>query len=254
MQSSNLSKTIKANVVALVQRNPRLRAAAGVARFAIDSANGPDLYCPLCNERRRFVVSGRPPRPNALCPACESLERHRLLFSYLNLHPELTLGKSILHFAPESAIERYLTQQEPNEYITADLAPGRADIVLSIEDITWSNHFDLIIASHILEHVNDRIALRELYKSLKPGGLAIVMVPIVEGWASTYENAQVKTDAERLRHFGQEDHIRVYGRDLRTRIQDAGFSLEEFTASPADCLAMGLTPGERIFLAWKRDP
>jgi SAM-dependent methyltransferase len=141
---------------------------------------------------------------------------------------------------------------QPGRYVTADLAPGRADIVLSIEDITLSDQFDVVIANHILEHVNDRVALRELYKALNPGGLAIMMVPIVEGWASTYENSEVKTEAERLRHFGQEDHVRLYGRDFRDRIREAGFDLQEFTATPSNCLDMGLMPGETIFLGWKR--
>jgi predicted SAM-dependent methyltransferase len=111
--------------------------------------------------------------------------------------------------------------------------------------------FDVIVASHILEHVDDRAALREIHATLRSGGLAIIMVPIVEGWATTYENSQVVTDADRLRHFGQEDHVRLYGRDLRERIRDAGFDLEEFSGSPADCLCMGLTPGETVFLARK---
>jgi SAM-dependent methyltransferase len=180
------------------------------------------------------------------------MERHRLLGMYLKRNPELIRDKAILHFAPEAAIKKLLAQLQPGTYLTADIAPGRGDIVLSIEDITLSKHFDVVIVSHILEHVNDRVALRELYKTLNFGGLAIVMVPIVEGWASTYENSEVKTAAERLRHFGQQDHVRLYGRDLRDRIQEAGFDLQEFTASPSDCLSIGLMPGETIFLAWKR--
>lgn len=181
------------------------------------------------------------------------MERHRLLGLYFEKNSELIRGKAVLHFAAETAIEKVISRLNPGTYLTADIAPGRGDIVMSIEDITVSEPFDVIIGSHILEHVNDRIALREMYKALNPGGLAIIMVPIVEGWASTYENSDVKTRADRLRHFGQQDHVRLYGRDLRDRIREAKFDLREFTASPSDCLSMGLMPGETIFLAWKRE-
>lgn len=264
MQSAELSESssstgpslraaASANITAFVRSKPRLRAAIDVARFIVRTASGPVLHCPLCKEDHRFLATGLPPRPSAVCPSCDSLERHRLLCLYFEQFPEIIRGRAILHFAPETAIKRFISQQQPGKYLTADLAPGRGDIVLSIENITLSDRFDMIIVSHILEHVNDRIALRELYKILKPGGLVVIMVPIVEGWASTYENSDVKTEADRLRHFGQEDHVRLYGRDLRDRIREAGFDLQEFTASPADCLSMGLTPGETIFLAWKRE-
>lgn len=242
-----------ANIAAFVRGKPRLRAALDVVRFVVRTSSGPVLHCPLCGEDHRFIPSGMPPRPNAACPSCDSLERHRLLCLYLERFPELISGKAILHFAPEAAIGRFISDRQPAKYLTADLAPGRAEIVLSIENITLQDRFDTIVVSHILEHVNDRIALRELFKILKPGGLVIVMVPIVEGWASTYENSDITTQGDRLRHFGQGDHVRLYGRDLRDRIRKAGFDLHEFTASPADCLSMGLTPGETIFLAGKRE-
>jgi SAM-dependent methyltransferase len=241
-----------AKVAGFVRSKPSLRTAIGLTRFIFRTASGPVLHCPLCDEDHRFLPIGSPPRLNALCSSCGSLERHRLLGLYLKQRPELIQGRAILHFAPEIAIKKLVSQLRPGRYVTADLAPGRADIVLSIEDITLSEQFDVVIANHILEHVNDRVALRELYKALIPGGLAIMMVPIVEGWASTYENSEVKTEAGRLRHFGQEDHVRLYGRDFRDRIREAGFDLQEFTATPGDCLDMGLMPGETIFLGWKR--
>jgi hypothetical protein len=248
----SLRAAARANVDAFARNKPRLRAVIGIARFIVQTSTGPVLHCPLCNEDHRFLAIGSPPRLNSCCPSCGSLERHRLLGLYFKKFPDLIRGKAILHFAPEAAITRSVSEQRPGKYLTADLRPGRADVVLSIENVTLSDQFDMIIASHILEHVNDRIALRELYRSLKPGGIAIIMVPIVEGWPSTYENNDVKTSADRLRHFGQEDHVRVYGRDVRDRIREAGFDLTEITANPADCLTMGLQPGEAIFVATKR--
>ena len=243
--------SVQSEVRSFISRRPRLRSVMAVARMAVRATSGPVLHCPLCNEDHKFLVTGMPPRPNAVCPSCDSLERHRLLSLYLADRPELFAGKSVLHFAPEAAIKRFITQKRPSNYVTADLAPGRADIVLSIENIQMPERFDVIVASHILEHVDDRAALREIYATLRPGGLAIIMVPIVEGWATTYENSQIVNEADRLRHFGQEDHVRLYGRDLRDRIRDAGFDLEEFSGSPAECLRMGLSPGETVFLARK---
>lgn len=261
MRSTNLSgvegavrqsKTLlQGKAKTFVSRRPRLRSAVAMARMVVRTSTGPVLHCPLCNQDRKFLVTGTPPRPNAACPSCNSLERHRLLSLYLAKAPELLAGKSVLHFAPEEAVTRFISQKGPREYLTADLEPGRGDIVLSIENMGMPERFDVIVASHILEHVDDRSALRELYATLRPGGVVIIMVPIVEGWATTYENDEVVTEAERLRHFGQEDHVRLYGRDLRDRIREAGFDLKEFTASPADCLGMGLTPGETVFLARK---
>jgi SAM-dependent methyltransferase len=251
-RSPKLSKAFAlSNIKKFVSAHPRLRSATAMARMAVQSASGPVLHCPLCGEDHRFLVTGVPPRPNAVCPACDSLERHRLLSLYLAQYPELVSGKAVLHFAPEQAIKRLIENLSPRNYVTADLQPERGDIILSIEDIKMPDSFDLIIVSHILEHVDDRAALRELYAAVKPGGVAIIMVPIVEGWAETYENERVTTETERLRHFGQEDHVRLYGRDLRERIRDAGFVLEEFTASPAECLSMGLKPGETVFVARK---
>ena len=234
-----------------IWNRPRLKAAVAVARFIVRTQTGPVLLCPLCNESHQFLVSGSPPRFNAVCPSCGALERHRLLGFYLKQFPEVLRDKAILHFAAEDSLRRLIAQQAPGSYATADLDPARGDIQLSIENITLATRFDVIIVNHVLEHVNDRVALHELYKALKPGGVAVIMVPVVEGWASTYENNEVTTNAGRLRHFGQEDHVRLYGRDLRDRILKAGFDLEEFAATPAECLSMGLVPGETIFLARK---
>ena len=239
-------------IAGFVRSRPSFSTAIGMTRFIFRTASGPVLHCSLCSENHRFLPIGSPPRLNALCPSCSSLERHRLLGMYLKRNPELIRDKSILHFAPEPAIKGLVAQLKPRTYLTADIAPGRGDIVVSIEDINLSSRFDVIIASHILEHVNDRVALRELCRTLRFGGVAIIMVPIVEGWAATYENNEVTTEADRLRHFGQQDHVRLYGRDVRDRIREAGFDLQEFAASPGDCLSMGLMPGETIFLAWKR--
>jgi len=84
--------------------------------------------------------------------------------------------------------------------------------------------------------VDDKKALAEIYRVLKPGGVALIMLPVIEGWAGTYENPKVTTPEERKRHYGQADHVRYYGADVRGRIRAAGFQLEEFTAEGEDVL------------------
>jgi len=124
------------------------------------------------------------------------------------------------------------------------------DLVLNLERLELSDQsVDVFIASHVLEHVDDQKTLAELFRCLKPGGTAIIMVPIVEAWKQSYENDEVSTSRERDLHFGQFDHVRYYGADLRERIKAAGFELEEFTASPSDCVSFGLMRGETVFLA-----
>jgi len=94
-----------------------------------------------------------------------------------------------------------------------------------------------------------RQTYEEFAASLNKPRTAIIMVPIVEAWKQSYENDEVSTSRERDLHFGQFDHVRYYGADLRERIKAAGFELEEFTASPSDCVSFGLMRGETVFLA-----
>lgn len=108
---------------------------------------------------------------------------------------------------------------------------------------------DLVIASHVLEHVDDRAALAEIHRILRPGGEALLLMPVAEGWAETFEDATIVTRAGRHRYFTQHDHLRHYGADVRGRIRDAGFALTEFTADGHQCGDLGIARGETLFLA-----
>lgn len=107
----------------------------------------------------------------------------------------------------------------------------------------------MVICSHVLEHVDDRRALSELYRVLRPGGLCILLTPIIEGWDTTFENAAINRPEDRSVYFGQFDHVRYYGADLRARIGAAGFALSEFTAVEPFVTRHGLIRGEKLFLA-----
>lgn len=209
-------------------------------------------YCPLCDYYGRFAPFGAPPRFDARCPSCASLERHRLIW-LLTLRRDLfTKAHRMLHFAAEAPLRRHLAGRVKT-YATAELREDpKPDLVLNIEAIDLPDaSYDRVICNHVLEHVDDAKALREVLRVLTPGGVAIFTSPIVEGWATTYENPEVTSKPERLLHFGQADHSRIFGRDLRDRIRASGFVLDEFTAVEPDVHRYGLMRGETVFIATK---
>jgi SAM-dependent methyltransferase len=207
-----------------------------------------DVECPVCNFIGHFSAFGSPPRWNARCPACGSLERHRLLALVVR---QIPLAGTLLHLAPEACVMKFLKTQ-PIRYVSADLCAPNVDLQLNIEKIDLPDEqYDIIVCSHVLEHVNDRIALLELRRILKRDGILIAMVPIVEGCQVTYEDETITSPQERERHFGQNDHVRVYGADFARRVTDAGFDVEVHTAFGREALRYGLSMGEKVFLCRK---
>ena len=183
--------------------------------------------CPVCGKTVPFKT--RKGRRHAECPSCGAYERHRLMLYYISHQPGLLdPGTAVLHFAPNSGIERYLRGREGLTYQTADLyAP--ADLKLDLTDIAQPDaSWDLVLCYHVLEHVgDDRKAMAELFRILKPGGKAILQVPLEVGRDETDEDPSVTDPAERLRRFGQEDHVRFYGvADFERRLRQAGFEVE----------------------------
>jgi SAM-dependent methyltransferase len=225
-----------------------------VARKVRYYGNG--RYCPLCGKTsRRFRSYGIVPREDAECIHCHALERQRLLWLFLTEKTDPFDGqpKKMLHVAPELCLEPRFLQRVGDGYLTADLNSPRAMVKMDITDIEFPDEsFDVIYCSHVLEHVDDdRKAMREFYRVLKTGGWAILLVPITD--PVTFEDPSVVDPQERLRVFGQEDHVRRYGPDYVDRLREAGFRVEATTAadlaSPADIVRMGLTPaaGEIYF-------
>ena len=205
--------------------------------------------CPICGYEGLFSSVGVPPRADGKCPNCGSYERHRLFHLFQDRHQLIKPGEAVLHFAPEASVRRSI-EAVAGKYVRADINPDAADIVLNIENIDLPDaEFDVVVASHVLEHVDDGAALSEIKRILKPGGRLIAMIPIVEGWNQTYENADVTTDEGRTLHFGQDDHIRYYGADFRDRVKAAGFKLTEYTAQEPDVSNHGLLRGEKVFVA-----
>lgn len=223
-----------------------------VERFRRDARGLADRSCTLCGYNGPFTPFGSPPRLDAQCAGCGALERHRLYGLLLHREGIVERTHRMLHFAAEAQI-RKAVEPRVGTYETADLALHRRPTHrVNIEALDLPDgQYDRIVCNHVLEHVDDGKALSELFRVLKPGGLAMLTTPVCEGWAETYENADVEGRAARILHFGQKDHVRFYGRDLRDRIGAAGFRLEEFTAVEPFVRLHGLQRGETIFMAWK---
>jgi SAM-dependent methyltransferase len=209
---------------------------------------GERRFCPVCRKSSpRFQSSGRVPRKDAKCIHCGALERHRLLWLYMSRRTNLFEGKSrkMLHVAPEPCFEPFLRQHLGDNYITADLFDSRAMVKMDITNINYPDEsFDVIYCSHVLEHVqDDRKAMREFYRILKNDGWAILLVPInVE---ETFEDPSITEAEERLRIFGQRNHVRNYGPDYVDRLCDAGFCVKipkvnDFVQND-EIIQMGLT-------------
>lgn len=207
-------------------------------------------HCPICGYQGQFAPFGAPVRLDARCPSCASLERHRLITLAIQRQGLLSATMRLLHFAAEAPLKRVIAPKVAS-YETAEVrASARPTHILNIEAIAMPDaSFDMVVCNHVLEHVDDRKALAELFRILRPGGLAILTTPVVEGWAETYENPAITLRAERELHFGQGDHVRLYGRDIRDRIRAAGFTLDEVTATEPDVHVHGLMRGETVFLA-----
>jgi SAM-dependent methyltransferase len=239
------------------QRGP-LRPFAVLVRFGLEAVTlVPKLFgvhareCNICGRVGKMWAFGQPPRFDARCRRCGSLERHRLEAIWLRQHPQVIAAKRVLHFAPESVLSELL-RPTAGHYIGADLDGRRAATALNMENIALGDaSIDVILCNHVLEHVDDAKALREFHRVLTPGGLALLMFPLVEGWSHTYENPLVQTKSDRALYFGQWDHVRYYGCDVRERIRSAGFELTEFTAQEPEVSRLALTRGEKLFIARK---
>ena len=171
-------------------------------------------------------------RNNVLSPSTLSLERHRLLWLYLQNETDFftaTEKKNILHFAPEQEFYKRFKKQKNIQYTTTDLFSPLADIKADICDLPFKdNEYDVIFCNHVLEHIpDDTKAMQELYRVLKPGGMAILQIPQDLNRATTFSDDSITDEKERAAIFGQYDHVRVYGRDYFDELRSIGFTVVE---------------------------
>lgn len=192
---------------------------------------GNNFYDPIDGRSyRRFLPYGYgKQRANALSPGTLSLERHRQMWLYLQNETQFFTEKlKVLHIAPEQEFLRRFKKMDNLDYTSADLFSPIVDVKADILDLPFAdNSFDVIVCNHVLEHiVDDRKAMSELYRVMKPGGWGILQVPMKNSLEKTYEDFTITDPKERQKHFGQYDHVRWYGMDYFDRLRSVGFQTE----------------------------
>lgn len=196
-----------------------------------------DFYIPLVlnySEPINKIIFENDNRDKYYCPICQSSDRERMYVKYIknNKEEDFKNNKNILHIAPEPNLRKYINSITKNSnYICGDLYPTDSGIQkIDITDICFDDeYFDIIICSHVLEHViNDIKAMKEFYRVLKPNGWAILQVPIALNLEKTYEDDKIVSTQDRYYYYGQSDHVRIYAKDYLDRLKSVGFKVYEY--------------------------
>ena len=240
---------------------------------------GGSRACALCGHKvwrfmpYRMGHRGSPPLMHALdvvgsdvdnfeCPRCGAHDRERHLLLYMRATGlfDRMPGMRVLHFAPERRLWPKIAATTPAKYVRCDLFPAATDVMkVDIESMPFADAaFDLVIANHVLEHVgDDGKAVREVARVLAPGGFAILQTPYSAKLHATWRDPGIDMPEARLQAYGQEDHTRLFGRDIFERIASAGF--ESHVRRHAELLGdvdpviAGVNADEPFFLFRKLD-
>jgi SAM-dependent methyltransferase len=239
---------------------------------------GTNYYCPNCRSSlREFVFCGTESqvslerqiigagRRKKECPVCRAAERDRLVYTYVKDYLGLFNKEekiNILHIAPEDCLfPAFYKNINHRAYICGDKfdAGYSYDKQVIYMDITQidreDNCFDLIICNHVLEHIpDDKTALKELYRVLKPGGKAILQVPLSPVLAETFEDFSLKNPDDRTRIFGQHNHCRIYGQDYGKRLEEAGFRFSPVQIQGSQYQKYGFDERENVMVGEKNFP
>ena len=200
-------------------------------------------------------------RNNVLSPSTLSLERHRLLWLFLNTETDFFISKTkkkVLHFAPEQAFYKRFRNQKNLDYTTTDLLSPLADVKADICNLPFDdNSYDIIFCNHVLEHIpDDTKAMKELFRVLKPGGMGVFQIPQDLSRATTFSDDTITDQKERSKIFGQYDHVRIYGLDYFDKLRSIGFTVveEDYTKkiSPELVDKYCLAKGEIIPVCFKK--
>lgn len=228
------------------------RAIAGLEKAR---SRGDAVFCNLCGGTFKAfrAFNGR---PSARCPACRSLERHRLVWSVFEDQHLLDQPIRLLHIAPEPQLSKRLAAIPHVDYVSGDLMDKEVMMRIDVTRIDLQDaSFDAVICSHVLEHVDDAdAAMTELLRILTPGGWAILDTPVDWERENTYEDQSLTSHAERQAAFGQWDHVRIFGRDFPDLLRKAGWqvSLEQpFQGQEAEARQIGVKPGSLMILGRK---
>lgn len=198
---------------------------------------------------------------NFECPRCGAHDRERHLLMYLRASGLMARlpRMRVLHFAPEQHLTKRIVGCAPLQYIRCDLVPATPDVLrVNIETMPFCDRsFDLVVANHVLEHVDDDCrALAEIHRVLRPHGAAILQTPYSPMLNHTWSDPGIVGKAARLEAYGQEDHVRLFGRDIFDRFASSGLraciETHQSMLAGEDARALGVNPLEPFFL-FRRD-
>ncbi len=211
---------------------------------------GVDFQCNICNKKLRKFIQLED--GDSLCPFCGSLSRTRRLWNILNVG-YLKEGTGILDFSPSRSLYRVLKNIPGINYISSDLSGDfLSDVQFDITNINDKNDkYDLLICYHVLEHIdNDNQAMKEIFRVLKKGGTCIIQTPFKEG--DIYEDPSVKKEQERVKHFGQSDHVRIYSvNGLKERLVKCGFLVTIMQFNEPKSNTFGFKAQENVLICTK---
>lgn len=194
------------------------------------------------------------------CAVCGSSDRARFVYYVMNNFTRIFDGNvyDVLHFAPENAISNKLRTMNSSHYISGDIESGRADVIADITKLQFEdNQFDYIICNHVMEHISaEQKAFSEIKRCLQAEGVLIFTAPVC--WTQkTYENKNITSDQDRIKYYGQKDHVRLYGNDIVERIEKYGFEVQLLRCNEIcneeERKRLGFLRDDTVLLCKKRD-
>ena len=210
---------------------------------------GNNFKCNICEAQLKSFVHLA--NKDLLCPRCGSLPRTRRLYQLLGTHQ--FLNGHFLHFSPPKSLYQKLTILPDIQYLSSDfdnefLATYQFDLTnIALEQDT----IDSFVAYHVLEHIEaDLQAIKELYRVTKKGGKGLIQTPFKKG--EIYEDFSIQSPEERLLHFGQADHVRIYNvKGLQSRLASVGFTVEILSFTAKENNYHGFKTKETVLLVRK---
>ena len=244
-----------ATVKAAIPRRDKAVGRRAFLQAAAIANTGSRIECPICGKKMRKFA--RFHGVNDQCSRCTSLMRHRAFLLYLRDVYEIgRRGGDVLHSAPSRGLKNWLVSRPGVRYTSVDLDSPVADMHADLTALPFADaSYDLVICAHVLEHIpDDRAAIAEIHRVLRPGGTALLQVPPSD-LDVTFEDATATMPDERERLYGQYDHVRICGADYGRRMEEAGFEVR--LEDPVEGLDVatrerhGLRTGEPFYLCVK---